>query len=506
MPFRLAALALLLAAAAAAQEQQPPETGGLGGQNVPNAAGISGQAFTDPSQLFSGKAGLFFGVGVNKIQGEGIYASTVINTEFSLGPVGVGLGVPIELLVWNDDKCCGPDPDAQGNHPHSRDYKTYGGLIRKRDWDEPQDYARLVRFIRYGHKRDPVYVLAGQLWGATIGHGTLVNRYTNSLNLDHPKFGLALDLNGTFFGIETLTDYVSNPALLGARAYVRPFGDTLIARGWAVGVTVVTDRTAPRHLATNLDGSLQQDSVGNPIIDVNNAVYAGGVDTEYELLRNSIISLIPYVDLNRIAGAGNGLHAGVLTDIYLPVPILEINVAARLEYRMMQAGYIPEYFDQTYDLGRVQYAVSTGTTTTYEPKYVVAQSAHLAATDPRAIDKKGYYGELALGFAGFLQVGGLYQSYEGDPNGASLGLFATFPKIELVKIAGYYLRKNMKPGFDDAFKLDERSLLAASIAYKILGPIYLRVDFQRRWQLQPGGKQITAVNNFQAGIAAFASF
>src|SRR5260370_655739 len=152
---------------------------------------------------------------------------------------------------------------------------------------EAQDYARLDRFVRYGHRRDPIYVLAGQLWGATIVRGTLVSRYANSLNLDHPKFGLALDLNGTFFGIETLTDYVSNPALLGARVYVRPFGDTPIVRGWAVGVTVVTDRTAPRHLATNPDGSLQQDNVGNPIIDVNYPRYAAGVDTGYELLSHS---------------------------------------------------------------------------------------------------------------------------------------------------------------------------------------------------------------------------
>src|SRR5438552_2785722 len=82
---------------------------------------------------------------------------------------------------------------------------------------------------------------AGQLWGASIGHGTLVNRYANSLNLDHPKFGLAFDVNTTYFGVETMTDYVGDPSLLAGRAYVRPFGDTLFLRGWAVGVTFATD-------------------------------------------------------------------------------------------------------------------------------------------------------------------------------------------------------------------------------------------------------------------------
>ena len=478
--------------------QGPPETGGVGGQNVPNAAGVGGQAFADPSLLFSGQPGAFVGLGVTNIEGEGLYASTFISAEFNLGSIGLGLAFPLNLLIWNDDNCC------DGNT--TRASKTYGGYIRKRDWDEPQDYSKFVRFLRYGHKRDPVYVLAGQLWGASLGHGTLVNRYANSLNLDHPKFGLALDVNGDFFGIEILTDYLGDPSLLGGRIYVRPFGDTPFLRGWAVGATLASDRTAPRALARNPDGSLQQDANGTPIISVNDAIYAFGVDTEFELLRNSLISLMPYVDLNRIAGAGNGLHAGVLTDLYLPVPGLAINLEARLEYRMMQPGYIPEYFDQTYDLGRVQYAVSSGAARAFLPKYAAAQAAHAAAPDPTAIDRKGYYAELAFGFAGFLQIGGLYQDYQGDPNGASLGLFATLPKFDVLKLSAYYLRKNMKSGFDDAFRLDDRSLLAGSLAYRMFGPLYLRLDFQRRWVLQPGATEIKAVDSLQAGIAAFISF
>ena len=493
-----AALTATFSLAASAQgtaPQQQPETGGLGGQNVPNAGGTGNQAFSDPSLLFSGRAGAFFGLGFNRIPGEGNYLNTIINTEFSLGPVGLGLSLPLNLLVY---------PQRGIN----RDDIAYSGVIRKRDWDEPLDYFKFIRFIRYGHKRDPVYLLAGQLWGASIGHGTLVNRYANSLNLDHTKLGVAFDINTTFFGFETLTDSVGNPALLGGRAYVRPFGDTLFLRGWAIGATVMTDRTAPRAYLSSAGApipTLQQDAQGNPLVAAE-AVFAGGVDTEFEVLHNSIISLIPYVDLNRIAGAGNGLHAGILTEIYLPVPVLDISVQARLEYRMMQPGYIPEYFDQTYDLGRVQYVGSCPAGFAACPKYVAAQRSHLAAADPGAIDRKGYYGELAFGFAGVLQVGGLYQDYEGDPAGASLGLFATLPKFELIKLSGYYLRKNMRSGFDDAFKLDDRSLLAASAAYKIFGPIYLRVDFQRRWVLQPGATEIKAVDNFQAGIATFLPF
>jgi len=229
MRSRVLAATVLIAAAAVAQEPESPPP--------PNAATGNG-AFGNPSAgLFGGTQGAFVGLAVTNIEGEGSYAATVINTEFSLGPVGLGLSVPLNLMIWNNDQCC-----VGG---FTRESKTYGGLIRRRDWDEPQDLARFIRFVRYGNKRDPVYALAGQLWAASIGHGTLVSRYSNSLSLDHPKVGLALDVNTEFVGLETLTDWVGNPSLMAARAYVRPFGDMPVLRGWAIGVSGAKDRKAP---------------------------------------------------------------------------------------------------------------------------------------------------------------------------------------------------------------------------------------------------------------------
>src|SRR6266481_1724896 len=479
MRLRILGTTLLFAAAAAAQEQAS------GGQTQPNAAAANGQAFADPSLLFGGTPGAYVGLAVSNIQGEGSYAATVINTEFNLGPVGLGLSVPLNLLVWNNDQCCAGAT--------TRDSKTYFGVLRRRDWDEAQDYTKFVRYVRYGNKRDPLYVLAGQLWSASIGHGTLVSRYSNSLSLDHPKAGLALDVNTDFAGVETLTDWVGSPSLMAGRAYFRPFGDMPILRGWAIGLSGATDRTAPVGVA----GPLQSDSTGNPILPNQHAIYAAGIDTEFEVLHNSLISLIPYIDFNRVAGAGNGLHAGILTDVRLPVPMLQVNVSAKLEYRKMQPGYIPEYFDQTYDIGRVQYAVQQGSSTTYMAKYDAAQAAR---TPDTSFSQGGFHGELAVNLAGFVQVGGLYEDRQGDANGASLGLFAILPKLDVVKASAYYLRKNMKSGFGDAFRLDERSLLAASLAYKMVGPLYFRADFRREWVLPPGETQIRSVDSFTAGF------
>jgi len=79
---------------------------------------------------------------------------------------------------------------------------------------------------------------------------------------------------------------------------------------------------------------------------------------------------------------------------------------------------------------------------------------------------------------------------QGDPNGASLGCSAILPKLDVVKASAYYLRKNMKSGFGDAFRLDERSLLAASLALQDGGAAYFRADFRRVVGVTAGETQI----------------
>ena len=313
-----AACAALLSSAAFAQEEPPPppppgiETAGAAGQNQPDARSGS-QNFADPSQLFSGTPGAFVGVGFGKIDKD-TYVSTVINTELALGPFAVGLGVPLNLLAINDDST------------GTRDSKTYEHVLRRSDWNQAQDYLKFVRFVRYGHKREPLYLLAGQLWGSTLGHGTLVNRYSNSLSLDQRKFGIAFDFNSDYFGVETLVDNVAGVGILGGRAYVRPFAGMPGLGGLAFGFTTVVDPTAPLVPFATAP-AISFDANGDAIVP-QRAFAAAGVDVEYELFHNQIVDVIPYVDANRLFGAGNGLHAGALLNVRLPVPVIDVRTSA----------------------------------------------------------------------------------------------------------------------------------------------------------------------------------
>jgi len=104
-----------------------------------------------------------------------------------------------------------------------------------------------------------------------------------------------------------------------------------------------------------------------------------------------------------------------------------------------------------------------------------------------------------------VQVGGLYEDRQGDANGASLGLFAILPKLDVVKASAYYLRKNMKSGFGDAFRLDERSLLAASLAYKMVAAL-LPGRFPARVGASARRDPDRSVDSFTAGFASFFEF
>jgi hypothetical protein len=210
---------------------------------------------------------------------------------------------------------------------------------------------------------------------------------------------------------------------------------------------------------------------------------------------------VPYIDWNRIMGGGNGWHLGAYSDLQLPVPILEVSIFAKLEYRILGEGYIPEYFDQQYENGRNSYFFANGL-----GKEMTAPKA-MAAREILATHggvSQGWYGELAANVGGFVKVGGTLQDYADQPGG-SIGLYATVPSFSLIKAMAYYLRKNFK-GLGEAFKIDERSLLGATLAVKVFGPLYVSADFRREWRIAPDGVAFEAVDTTSFGAMSLFKF
>ena len=139
---------------------------------------------------------LMGGVGVTTIDDKTFF-SINFRPELAFGKIGIGLNV--NLL-----------------------YNTGSGELRHEDWDEGYDYFRIIRYLRWGHKWDPVYARVGTLDAARLGHGFIVNYYTNEASYDNRKIGLAFDLDFGRFGFETITSNLGRAELIAGRGYYRP--------------------------------------------------------------------------------------------------------------------------------------------------------------------------------------------------------------------------------------------------------------------------------------------
>ena len=106
------------------------------------------------------------GIGMTWIDDQAYYNISFM-PDISIGKLGVGLNLS---LLYNVDT----------------------GHIRSEDWDSGYDYARVIRYVRWGHKGDRFYTRVGALDAARIGHGFILGYYNNQINYDERKIGLSL--------------------------------------------------------------------------------------------------------------------------------------------------------------------------------------------------------------------------------------------------------------------------------------------------------------------------
>lgn len=84
------------------------------------------------------------------------------------------------------------------------------GQLRQEDWrDGISSYLRLLRYVRYGFKRDSLYFRLGQLDAARLGHGSIMFLYRNNASYDARRLGIEFDADFGHFGFESVVSDVS---------------------------------------------------------------------------------------------------------------------------------------------------------------------------------------------------------------------------------------------------------------------------------------------------------
>lgn len=384
------------------------------------------------------------GLGISWITENGQttpYYTIGVMPDLSFGKIGVGLDLTLRIS--------------------SKD-----GTIRKVDWSNGA-YRKIIRYISWGHKHDPLYAQVGQLPMATIGYGLIVYDYNNTASFDDRRIGAELDVDLTRYGFEVIYGDFQQPGLMGGRSYLRPLkftslGSVPIIGGFELGATYVTDQN-PHSGVTNAsyDTTTQRDIV----ITDKGRMSEYGFDAGLPLLRSAFVDVDAYYGFAQIVHFGHGSAVGLLGTFR---GIGLVNASVKIERQFTGDQFIPEYFDQFYELTR------------YTPEDTSISKARQLESMKSST---GWYGQIMVALLQNFQVVGGYRGIDKDPNGGLLHLEMRFPNVvpTFVFNAGYD-RRNVQ-NFKDVFRLDLRSLLYAFLGYKPYP--FMTVGFNYYWTFIP---------------------
>jgi hypothetical protein len=393
---------------------------------------------TDQSELDGG-------LGMTWIDNNAYYTIS-FQPDIQIGKIGVGLG--INLL-----------------------YSVETGKIRSKDWNSGNSVARLVRYLRYGHKGDPFYARVGALDIERIGHGFILNYYNNQINYDERKIGLSLDADFGMFGFESMTNNISRLEVVGGRGYVRPLfnSDMPILKRLAFGASIVTD--------VDPDGSR----------DTKDGVTVWGIDAELPLIKTDALKMLLYIDHAQIKDYGNGQTFGVRTDFNTLWGFLGLSV--NLERRNLGTRFISNYFGPFYEVLRystigeiIDFYESMGGNVSGIPSNLLPYISGVPVGQYMLLDmmnqkRNGWYGALDLDFFHLIRVVGAYQKMDNQGNSGELHLGAGLAKtIPLVDVQASYDKRGLGSA-KDVFTLDRRSVARVGVGYKIKPYLLVYMDY-----------------------------
>jgi hypothetical protein len=363
------------------------------------------------------------GIGYASIDNES-YVAITFHPELAVDKVGIGLNV---YFLYN----------------------TRTGHIRSQDWDEDYDYFRLIRYARYGWKGDSFYTRVGTLDAARLGHGFIMNYYTNEASWDRRKIGLVLDVDFGRFGFESIGSNLGRAEIIGGRVYYKPLRDI-------TSIPVIRNLTAGATFVTDLDPDEDRDTEGDRV-----TVY--GLDVELPFIDTDLLWTALYTDFAKIDNFGSGRAIGI--GVRLKNLGGLAHVEARLERRWLGKEFLPGYFDAFYEIDRfVPLPSGSG----------VYKKDLLKGIQE---DRRGIFGELYARVLGLVDVFGSYQKLDDEPNSGILHVGAmTSANVPMFALQATYDKKNIG-SFRDIRTLDNRSIARVGIGYKINPFLMLFMDY-----------------------------
>lgn len=351
------------------------------------------------------------------------------------------------------------------------------GIVREQDWDEPSDFARIPRSIHFitDWNQGAFELGFGELNGVGIGHGSVVDAYFNSTDMDHYQGGLLVTGEHAGNGLEFMMENVVQPEVLVGRAFVAPLGWFLEGqwpRRLELGFTLGADISVPYRV--------------HPENPEPTAVPITGGDISLRIIDAVWGTAAPYVDLMAMDG-DPGVHAGLATSWTLS-EAKQILLHVRGEYRYSGSDYHPAIFNPFYEHNRRHYGIDevTGESMT------LADS--LALAGERA--SHGLMFDAALDGGGVVRVGGRYDR-EGRDRPHWVLFRLDLSPWEAVSLAAFYAGQDLDGG---SGLFSWNSLIGAAVHARVWGPLRVFAEFTRRFRRV--GPQMDLANETGAGVGA----
>lgn len=413
----------------------------------PAASPSSGQAvralprFDAYSIFFSRELGNAFGgsLGISIFDNQTFYV-VGLSPELELERWGVGLDINLRI--------------------------SQQGQLRQEDWRNGiSSYLRLLRYVRYGFKRDSLYFRLGQLDAARLGHGSIMFLYRNNASYDARRLGIEFDADFGHFGFESVVSDVSTFYVVGVRPFWRPLH--AFGSGLEFGATVVSDFNENANIQLSHGADTTNRIAQSGIIGRERALIALGVDAGVPIVRLPMFDADLHFDVAGIVGYGAGIAAGISGSLKNLFGIAV--VSAKLEQRLLTDRFQFAYFDALYEQGRYRQSDTA----------IAARSDDLRHS---ARGDLGIYGELGGSILGKFHLFGSYQRLYRSTRGALLQISARFEELipALVFRADYFKRDF---SLEKLFTLDEQTF--AQVEFGYLPYPYLSLSVVYQWTFLP---------------------
>ena len=405
---------------------------------------LSGQAThsSDPSQQYTGIGG---SVGASIFKGKP-YFLIGFAPQFEFGPWGIGIDGNIRI----------------SDH----------GTLRKEDFDQLYDYIRFINYVRFGKPYDDVYARFGGITNASLGHGAIVDNYSNNSSYDNRRIGLWSKLDLGFVGGELILSDVFAKSLVAARALTRPFhlvpglASTWFFRNIEFGGTASYDfdsnatRIIPnrepyvKHFRDTIDGEPRDSLViDHDLKRLSSPLTIYGLDAALTVWQGDGVEGRIYGDYVNIINFNEGFLFGARASFYTDSQIF---FDARLERFLFKNHFLPNYYNSFYERERYNDDVTSLDYITKATRLADTAASQGNGSKFGIFFREGRVVEASLTYSHL------------DNRGASdlMEIRLTFPDLWWKFFGSLsYQRRNID-GPKDYFKFDENTLAGARLSFQ----------------------------------------